>query len=74
MYISVLKSIHDNIHRYYEIYLVMDQPELEENLKDRERIVSAVEERKVSRARELAQRHVQRFNQYMNRQALELEA
>ena len=74
VYISVLKSIHDNIHRYYEIYLVMDQPELEENLKDLERIVSAVETREVSRARELAQRHVQRFNQYMSRQALELEA
>jgi len=73
VYISVLKSIHDNINRYYEIYLVMDQPELEENLKDLERIVSAVEERNIPRARELAQCHVQRFNQYMSRQALEME-
>ena len=74
VYISVLKSIHDNINRYYEIYLVMDQPELEENLRDLERIVSAVEDRNILRARELAQRHVQRFNQYMSRQALEMEA
>ncbi|CAB5166839.1 Transcriptional regulator, GntR family [Olavius algarvensis associated proteobacterium Delta 3] len=74
VYISVLKSIHDNIHRYYEIYLVMDQPELEENLRDLERIVSAVEDRNTPRARELAQCHVQRFNQYMSRQALEMQA
>jgi len=74
VYISVLKSIHDNINRYYEIYLVMDQPELEENLKDLERIVSAVEDRNIPQARELAQHHVQRFNQYMSRQALEMEA
>ena len=34
IYISVLHSIHDNIHRYYEQFLSMEEPELQENYQD----------------------------------------
>ncbi len=67
VYISVLHSIHDNIHRYYDRFLSMDDPELEENYNDLCDLVDAVENGEVERARNLAQHHVQRFNQYMKK-------
>jgi len=70
VYISVLHSIHENIHRYYDRFLSMAQPELEENYRDLCDIVAAIENSRPDRARELAQQHVKRFNQYMkNREA-----
>ena len=65
IYISVLHSVHDNIHRYYDAFLSMDQRELQENYRDLCDLVQAVEKGQVGRARRLARGHVQRFNQYM---------
>ena len=65
IYISVLHSVHDNIHRYYDTFLSMDQRELQENYRDLCDLVQAVEKGQVGRARRLARGHVQRFNQYM---------
>lgn len=65
IYISVLHSIHDNIHRYYDRFLSMEKPELEENYQDLCDIFEAVESGRVEQARELARHHVKRFNQYM---------
>ena len=70
VYISVLHSIHDNIHRYYDRFLSMDIPELEENYNDLCDLVSAIENSEVDRARHLAQHHVQRFNQYMKKREM----
>ena len=67
IYISVLHSIHDNIHRYYDRFLSMEESELEENYQDLCNIIDAVENSQVERARELAQHHVKRFNQYMKK-------
>jgi GntR family transcriptional regulator, transcriptional repressor for pyruvate dehydrogenase complex len=67
IYISVLHSIHDNIHRYYDRFLSMEQAELEENYQDLHNIVQAVILRKPHEARILAQDHVRRFNGYMQR-------
>jgi len=67
IYISVLHSIHDNIHRYYDRFLSMAQPELEENYHDLCEIVAAIENSRADRARELAQQHVKRFNRYMKK-------
>lgn len=67
VYITILKTIHENIHRYYEQFLAMEKQEMEENLQDLRDIVSAVEERSPERARSLAQAHVRRFNQYMTK-------
>ena len=67
VYISVLNSIHDNIHRYYDRFLSMDQPELDENYRDLCDLVRAIENVDVEMARKLAEQHVKRFNQYMKK-------
>lgn len=67
IYISVLHSVHDNIHRYYDQFLAMDEPELQENYQDLRDLVAAVEKGQPDNARQLARSHVQRFNQYMQR-------
>ncbi|MGD9235992.1 MAG: GntR family transcriptional regulator [Desulfobacterales bacterium] len=65
IYISVLHSIHDNIHRYYDEFLSMDKRELQENYRDLCDLVHAVEKGQAERARRLARNHVRRFNSYM---------
>ena len=65
IYISVLHSIHDNIHQYYDRFLSMEEPELKENYKDLCSIVAAVEDGHAELARSLAENHVQRFSRYM---------
>jgi DNA-binding FadR family transcriptional regulator len=67
IYISVLHSIHDNIHRYYDQFLSMEEPELQENYQDLCSIVSAVEDGGSELARGLAESHVQRFSRYMKK-------
>jgi GntR family transcriptional repressor for pyruvate dehydrogenase complex len=73
IYISVLHSIHDNIHRYYDRFLSMEEPELKENYQDLCDIIEAIESSRVEQARELAQHHVKRFNQYMKKRETEEE-
>ena len=65
IYISVLNSIHDNIHRYYDRFLSMEEPELKENYMDLCNIVMAIEKGDPDEACQLARSHVQQFNQYM---------
>jgi GntR family transcriptional repressor for pyruvate dehydrogenase complex len=67
IYISVLHSIHDNIHRYYERFLSMEEPELQENYQDLCNLVAAVEDGQTQLARRLAENHVQRFSRYMKK-------
>jgi len=69
VYISVLTSIHDNIHRYYDRFLSKEKPELEENYNDLCDLVGAIENADIELARTLARQHVQRFNQYMQKRA-----
>ncbi|MGD9105924.1 MAG: FCD domain-containing protein, partial [Desulfobacterales bacterium] len=65
IYISVLHSVHENIHRYYERFLSMEERELQENYQDLCDLVKAVEKGQADQARRLARDHVHRFNQYM---------
>ena len=65
IYTSILHSIHDNIHRYYDRFLSMEKKELEENYQDLCNIVRAAEAGNVGEARKFAQEHVLRFNRYM---------
>lgn len=69
IYIFVLSSIHDNIHRYYDQFLSMEQRELKENYLDLCELIRAVENGEVERARRVAQNHVKRFNRYMEKRA-----
>ncbi len=71
VYISVLHSIHDNIHRYYDRFLSMQAAELKENYEDLSKIIEAVEKSRSDQARKLAKTHVQRFNRYMKRREKE---
>jgi DNA-binding FadR family transcriptional regulator len=63
----VLHSIHENIHRYYDRFLSMETPELEENYRFLKAVVSAIETGDQTAARQLVQAHVRKFNQYMER-------
>jgi len=65
IYLSVLHSIHNNIHRYYDRFLSMEERELQENYQDLCDLVQAVENGRSDQARRLARSHVHRFNQYM---------
>jgi GntR family transcriptional repressor for pyruvate dehydrogenase complex len=65
IYISVLHSVHENIHRYYDRFLSMEEGELQENYQDLCDIVEAVDKGQTEHARRLARDHVRRFNQYM---------
>ena len=65
IYISVLHSIHDNIHRYYDRFLAMETCELRENYQDLREIIQAVENGQADLARKLARAHVLRFSRYM---------
>ena len=67
IYISVLHSIHANIHRYYDRFLSMEKPELEENYQALCDIIEAIENGRVEQAGELARQHVKRFNRYMQK-------
>ena len=67
IYISVLHSIHDNIHRYYERFLSMEERELQENHQDLCNLVAAVEDGQRQLARRLAEDHVRRFSRYMQK-------
>jgi DNA-binding FadR family transcriptional regulator len=67
IFIFVLHSIHENIHRYYDRFLSMETPELEENYRFLKAVVSAIETGDQTAARQLVQAHVRKFNQYMER-------
>lgn len=69
IYISVLHSIHDNIHRYYDRFLSMDHRDLRENYRDLCEIIQAVENGQADLARKLARNHVLRFSRHMERRA-----
>lgn len=65
VYISVLQTIYNNIHTYYESFLAKEEPYLKENYQDLCAIVDAVTNRDEAQASSLAQDHVRRFNGYM---------
>lgn len=72
LHVSLLTSIHDNIHRYYDRFLSMDDSELEQNYRDLCELVEAVARGSAEDARRLAQAHVERFNRFMKqREALQ---
>lgn len=65
IYISILKTIHENIRRYYDEFLVMAEPEMNENLQDLEDVVNAMQSGEAEKAGRIASTHVRRFNGYM---------
>ena len=65
IYKWVLRTIYDNIHRYFDRYLPREKNLLRENYQDLCEIVEAVEKGQAAKANLLAQNHVYRFNRIM---------
>lgn len=67
LYRFVLNSVHDNIKRYYDKFLSVGAYEMEKNYQDLRMIISAIKAGEESQASDLAIKHVQRFNRYMEK-------
>ncbi len=65
IYISILKTIHENIRRYYDEFLIMEEPVMRENMKDLEDVAAAMVKGDGRKAGDIARTHVRRFNNYM---------
>ncbi len=61
------KSIHDNIHNYYEYYLPMNHERTKENLQDFEKIIAAIKIQDHKSAAAIITDHVERFNAKMQK-------
>jgi len=67
VYEAVLRSIHDNIKRYYDKLLPRTRGTLRQNYADLRAIVRAVRDHDAVSAREHAQAHVKRFSRLMSK-------
>ncbi|MCP4722434.1 MAG: FadR family transcriptional regulator [Desulfobacteraceae bacterium] len=65
MFQFVQKSIHDNIHQYYEEHLSMNKKRALENLTDFKRIIAALKTDDAKTASSIIMDHVKRFNDKM---------
>lgn len=70
LFMSVLATLYHNIHIYYESYLPMEEAILRENHRDMVTLVEAIINGNADRARAIAQEHVERFTQHMERQGI----
>lgn len=73
VYESVLQTIYDNIHRYFDRFLPREESIIRENYQDLCAIVKAVEKGDARRASMLVQDHVCRFNRRMEENAKSTE-
>ncbi|MFW6114932.1 MAG: FadR/GntR family transcriptional regulator [Thermodesulfobacteriota bacterium] len=69
IYESVLQTIYDNIHRYFQRFLPREEDLLMENYQDLCEIIEAVENGQAAQAHLLVQNHVYRFNRLMEEHA-----
>ncbi|MGD9367199.1 MAG: FadR/GntR family transcriptional regulator [Desulfobacteraceae bacterium] len=67
IYEYILRTVHDNIHIYYDRYLPWGPKELNENYDDLCQLVAAVADKDAERAVRVAREHVRRFNSYMEK-------
>lgn len=65
VYEFILKTVHDNLHIYYDRFLPGGANEMNENYEDLCQLVSAVADRNSERAIAVARGHVSRSNRYM---------
>jgi len=61
----VQKTIHDNIHQYYDEYLPMNKERTLENLTDFEKIIEAMKINDAKKASDIIMDHVKRFSDKM---------
>ena len=60
-----LKTIHENVHTYFQQFLPFSQALLETDIEDLAGILKAVEQGRAKAAGDLARRHVARFAELM---------
>jgi DNA-binding GntR family transcriptional regulator len=72
VYESVLRTVYDHIHRYFDRFLPREESIIEENYRDLREIVKAVEGGQAEKASRLVQDHVARFNKRMEENASSL--
>jgi DNA-binding FadR family transcriptional regulator len=65
IYESILRTVHDNINRYYNDFLSKEEKIMKNNYRDMCNIVDAVEKGNAKKAQSLARDHVKLFNKYM---------
>lgn len=66
LYISIMKTIHDNLGRYYDRFLIIkNESEMLEIYLDLEQVVFSLMDGNGPRASELIRAHVRKFNDYM---------
>ncbi len=70
IYIFILKTIHDNIHRFYEDLLPKREDVLLENFKDHCEISIAIENKRNKEAMKHAENHVRRNYRFMTKKEL----
>ncbi|MCG6909637.1 MAG: FadR family transcriptional regulator [Deltaproteobacteria bacterium] len=71
IYVSLIHSVHRNIHQYYDRFLSMGPSDLRENYQDLKIMIEAVEKGHANQARIIAQNHIHRFNRRMKQKAQE---
>jgi DNA-binding FadR family transcriptional regulator len=74
IYITILKTVHQNIDQYFRRYLLMATREMRQNLADLHDIVNAIKKGDQESARSLAQAHVRRFSANMERSRQKVDA
>lgn len=65
LYDFVLRSVHDNIQRYYDTFLNVSTNEMAENYEDLRLLIAAIQDHQAEKAWALAREHVRRFSAYM---------
>ena len=65
IYRFILRTVHDNIHRYYNRFLFPGEKAFADNQRDLCDIVAAVTQGDAENAARLARKHVRRFHRYM---------
>ena len=71
IYESIIKTVHENINRYYDAFLSKEDERMEENYQDMAEILKAVSKKEAGIAQELARSHVRRFNEFMKNNSSE---
>lgn len=67
IYEVILRTVHDNIHIYYDLFLPSSMDKMTENFHDLKQLVGAVAEGHAERAGALAGEHVRKFNRHMEK-------
>lgn len=67
VYESILQTIYNNIHLYFDRFLPREEKILKQNYRDLHKIVIAVQEGKTAEAHSLVQEHVCRFSRLMEK-------